>query len=80
MRQAAATRKEPKEMFVTALGIRANKIDIIHNNGSIKVKPKQWLDKKTWREINDILRVQDFIWFGDGKESCLIKNPDHGMI
>ncbi|HYA84409.1 MAG TPA: hypothetical protein VEH06_13320 [Candidatus Bathyarchaeia archaeon] len=80
MRQAAATRKEPKEMFVTALGIRANKIDIIHNNGSIKVKPKQWLDKKTWREINDILRVQDFIWFGDGKESCWIKNPDHGMI
>jgi transposase-like protein len=68
MRQAALKKKP--EMFVTALGIRANKIDVIHENASVKIKPKEWIDKKTWREINDILRIQDFKWFGDGKESC----------
>jgi hypothetical protein len=50
-----------------------NKIDVIHENGSIKIKPREGIDKKTWREINDILRMQDFKWFGDGKESCWIK-------
>ncbi len=78
MRQAALKKKP--EMFVTALGIRANKIEIIHDNGSVKIKPKEWIDKKTWREINDILRIQDFKWFGDGKESCWIKNSAHEMI
>ena len=56
-------------MFATELGIRVNKIEIIHDNGSVKIKPKQWLDKKTWREINDILRIQDSKWFADGKEN-----------
>jgi hypothetical protein len=40
MRQA--TLKKKPEMFVTALGIRANKIEIIHDNGSVKIKPKEW--------------------------------------
>lgn len=71
MRQAAMKKKP--EMYVTALGIRANKIDVIHDNGSVKIKSKEWIDKKTWREINDILKAQDFKWFGDGKESCWIK-------
>ena len=71
MRQAAM--KQKPEMYVRALGIRANKIDIIHENGSVKIRPKEWLDKKNWREINDILRIQDFKWFGDGMESCWIK-------
>lgn len=71
MRQAALKKKP--EMYVKALGIRANKIQIIHENDNVKIKPKEWLDKKNWREINDILRVQDFKWFGDGKESCWIK-------
>ena len=63
-----AINKKP-EMFATELGIRVNKIEIIHDNGSVKIKPKQWLDKKTWREINDILRIQDSKWFADGKEN-----------
>jgi Integrase core domain len=71
MRQAAMKKKP--EMFVTALGIRANKIVVLYDNGSVKIKPKEWIDKKTWREINDVLRIQDFKWFGDGKESCWIK-------
>jgi hypothetical protein len=24
----------------------------------MKIKPKEWIDKKTWRKINDILRIQ----------------------
>jgi hypothetical protein len=40
MRQAPL--KKTPEMFVTALGIRANKIEIIHDNGSVKIKPKEW--------------------------------------
>lgn len=67
MRHAAINKKP--EMFATELGIRVNKIEIIHDNGSVKIKPKQWLDKKTWREINDILRIQDSKWFADGKEN-----------
>jgi hypothetical protein len=58
MRQVAMEKKP--EMFVTALGIRANKLEVIHENGSVKVKPKQWLNKKAWHEINDILRIHEF--------------------
>ena len=65
--------KNKPEMIVTALGIRANRIEIIHENGCVKIEPKEWIDKRTWLEINDILRIQDFKWFGDGKESCWIK-------
>jgi hypothetical protein len=32
-----------------------------------------WLDKKDWREIHDILRVQGFNWLANGKDSCGIK-------
>jgi hypothetical protein len=69
MRQAA----KKKKPCLLPLWAFANKIDVIHDNGSVKIKPKEWIDKKTWREINDILRIQDFKWFGDGKESCWIK-------
>ena len=65
--------KKKPEMIVTALGIRAKRIEIIHKNGCVKIKPKELIDKKTWLEINDVLRIQDFRWFGDGKESCWIK-------
>jgi hypothetical protein len=40
MRQSALKKKP--EMFVTALGIRANKIEIFHDNGRVKIKPKEW--------------------------------------
>jgi putative transposase len=75
MRQAAINVKEDnREMFVRALGIRANKVEVIHDNESIKIRPRQWMDKKNWREIHDILRIQNFKWFGNGKESCWTKH------
>jgi len=41
-------------------GIRAKKVKIQNESDCIKVKPKGWMEKKEWREINDIVsaRVQ----------------------
>ena len=38
-----------------------------------KVIPKGWIDKKIWREINDILRLSEFSWLSNGKDSCWMK-------
>ena len=32
-----------------------------------------WLDKQVWKEINDILRVHQFAWLSNGKDSCWIR-------
>jgi hypothetical protein len=32
-----------------------------------------WLDKQVWKEINDILRVHQFDWLSNGKDSCWIR-------
>ena len=39
----------------------------------IKIEPKGWMEKKDWREINDILRVQGFKWLSNGRDSCWMK-------
>jgi hypothetical protein len=39
----------------------------------MKVKPKGWMDKQVWKEINDILRVHQFGWLSNGRDSCWIK-------
>ena len=58
MRQAAVYAKDVQETTVKGLGIRANKVQIINESDCVKVKPLGWMDKKEWREIHDILRVQ----------------------
>jgi hypothetical protein len=74
MRQAAVYSKDiQQEPIAKGLGIRINKIQIFHEGDCIKVKQKTWLDKKDWREIHDILRVQGFCWLANGKDSCWIK-------
>lgn len=74
MRQAAVHAKEAQtEPLVKGLGIRANKIIILNEKDCIKIKARTWLDKKDWREINDILRVQGFSWLSNGKDSCWIR-------
>lgn len=79
MRQAAINQGNAKtEKFVSSLGIRATKVQVLHENGTTSVKPRQWLDKKTWREINEILRVQEFYWQADGKDSCWIRLAQKG--
>jgi hypothetical protein len=76
MRQAAVYAKDiQQEPAVKGLGIRVNKVQIINESDCIRIKPKCWMDKKEWREIHDILRVQGFNWLANGKESCWISMP-----
>ena len=62
-----------KPNFVNNLGKRIKKVTIINEGDSIKVTPTGWIDKKVWREINDILRLHEFSWLSSGKDSCWLK-------
>ncbi|MFL6364175.1 MAG: hypothetical protein ACJ719_03070 [Nitrososphaeraceae archaeon] len=64
------TKMEP---FIFELGPRANKVEILHKDNSIEIKPKGWLGKKNWREINEILLRNGFEWLSSGRDSCWIK-------
>jgi transposase-like protein/predicted nucleic acid-binding Zn finger protein len=62
--------------FVTQLGKRIDKVSIINEGDCIKVTCKGWIEKQTWREINDILRLNGFNWLSNGKDSCWMKPTD----
>jgi transposase-like protein len=78
MRQAAVYSKDIQEPSVKGLGIRANKVQILNESDCIKVQPLGWMEKKEWREIHDILRVQGFNWLANGKDSSWIRMQSHG--
>ena len=50
------------EPFIFELGNRANKVEILRKDNSIEIKPKGWLNKKNWREINEVLLRNGFEW------------------
>ena len=62
-----------KVNFVNNLGKRIKKVTIVNEGDSIKITPKMWIDKKVWREINDILKLHEFGWLSSGKDSCWLK-------
>ena len=62
-----------KPNFVNNLGKRVKKVSIANEGDSIKVTPKGWIDKAVWREINDILKLHEFSWLSNGKDSCWMK-------
>jgi len=33
----------------------------------VRVSPRGWIDKRIWREINDILRLDGFGWMSNGR-------------
>jgi hypothetical protein len=72
MRQAVVKQKE-LEPFVLELGVKANKLEVIHRNDRIEIKPTEWLNAKTWREINEILKTHEFTWRSQGRDSCWIR-------
>jgi hypothetical protein len=73
MRLAALHRKEVA-VEPTLKGLdRMNNVVILNERDCIKVRPKMWLAKEKWTEINDILRVQGFGWLPKGRDSCWIK-------
>lgn len=59
--------------FATQLGLRINRVIIMNEKDSIKVSPIGWIEKQTWREINDILRLNGFSWLSKGRDSCWLK-------
>jgi transposase-like protein len=67
-----ATKKKEYDL-IPQLGKRANLVQIIDENDSIRIIQKQWIEKKTWREINDILRLNGFSWLSNGTDSCWLK-------
>jgi hypothetical protein len=74
MRQAAiVNQKTNLEPFVFELGVRVNKLVISRKNDGIEIKTKEFLDKKNWREINEVLLRNGFKWLSLGKDSCWIK-------
>ncbi len=42
------------------------------------MKPKTWIHRTIWREINDILTINGFAWLENGKESEWIKMKQEG--
>ncbi|QUC64164.1 IS1/IS6 family transposase [Nitrosopumilus sp. K4] len=59
--------------FATQLGKRIKKVSISNEGDCIKVIPNGWIDKSVWREINDILKLSEFSWLSNGKDSCWMK-------
>jgi len=41
---------------------------------------QDWIEKRTWREINDILRLSRFCWLKNGKEGCWIRLKQRNLI
>lgn len=70
---AIAKDLKPEEKFKAALGKRLEKVEVIDENDCIKVKPKTWLGKEQWKEINNILRTFDFAWLSNGRDSLWLK-------
>ena len=54
----------PEYKFARQLRVRIEFVDIKNEYDKIRVVPKQWIEKRIWREINDILRLNQFAWMG----------------
>ena len=65
-----------KKSFITQLGERVNLVSIVTETDSIWVIPKAWIEKRIWREINDILGLNGFVWVPNGRHGCWIKADD----
>jgi hypothetical protein len=71
--KSAAQKEIAEGKFAVHLGERVQHVNIINEKDCIKVMLKGWLDKQVWKEINDILRVHQFAWLSNGKDSCWIR-------
>jgi hypothetical protein len=73
-RSASAKDQAKKELELEPqLGKRTEYIDIKREADCISIKPKVWLPKPVWRQINDILFINGFPWLENGKDSQWIK-------
>jgi hypothetical protein len=69
MRLAAMNKNDIAQL----LGFRINKVKVNKQDGYAEIKPNRWLDKREWREINDILVKNGFEWKSCNIDSCWIK-------
>jgi len=58
---------------VYSLALQFRTPQILNENDCVKIKASAWLDIEVWREIHDIVRMQDLNWFANGKDTCWIK-------
>jgi hypothetical protein len=71
--KSAAQKQIADGKFSVHLGKRVQQVNIVNEKDCIKVIPKGWLDKQVWKEINDILRLHQFAWLANSRDSCWIK-------
>ena len=71
--KSAAQKQVAEGKFAIRLGKRVQYVNILNEKDCTKVIPKGWLDKQVWKEINDILRVHQFAWLSNGRDSCWIR-------
>jgi hypothetical protein len=67
------TKIEKEYALEPQLGKRIDYVEIRREADCISIKPRGWLPKPIWREINDILFINGFSWLENGKESKWIK-------
>jgi len=63
-----------KNDIAQLLGFRFNKVKVNKQDGYVEIKPNGWLDKREWREINEILTKDGFEWKSCSIDSCWIKS------
>ncbi len=59
--------------FKKQLRKRIEHVNIVDEKDCTKVIPRTWIKKQTWREINDILRLNGFTWLANGRNGCWIR-------
>ena len=62
-----------KNEIAQLLGFRINKVKVNKHDDYVEIKPNGRLDKREWREINEILVKDGFEWKSSNIDSCWIK-------
>jgi len=62
-----------KPNFVNNLDKQIEMVTIVNEDDSNKVTLTGWIQRNTWREINDILKLHEFCGLSNGKDSCWMK-------
>lgn len=67
--------------FLTQLEWRRELVEPVNEGNYLRVIPKGWIDKKVWRQINDILGLKGFYWVNNGREkSCWIRSKQQSLL
>ena len=59
---------------IKQLGNHHQKLLIMRDEDGISLRPKIWMGKAVWSDINEILSAKGFRWLSNGRESCWRKD------